>query len=258
MKRSIGVALVVGLLALAALIGRTEVRADTGGVPAEPVQAKPVEHGLKLWVFVHYAKDGDPGPVPGKGGGGPPPPPSCTDVNTQTGYGTPFAKANPSGLTFEINTGTIPSIGGTGDAVTAIQNSFATWNGVTSSYFSVSTGGSKTVPAQDGENEVAWANIVPKRVLAATWVWTDATNHVVEADVFYNNNQTWATLTTCGGSYFDVADIGTHEIGHAIGLSHYKDAEAQATMYPSAPAGEVRKTTLTAGDAQAFRVSLGP
>ena len=144
----------------------------------------------------------------------------------------------------------------TTDVVNAIKDSFAAWNGV-HNYFNASTGGTKTGPAQDGENEVGGANIVPKNVLAATWAWTDSSNQIVEADVFYNVSQPWALLSTCGGSSFDIRDIGTHEIGHTVGLDHYSDADAQATMYPSAPAGEVRKRTLTAGDETAYTNAVG-
>jgi hypothetical protein len=41
-------------------------------------------------------------------------------------------------------------------------------------------------------------------------------------------------------------------MGHVLGLNHFSDSGAQATMYPSAPADEVRKTTLTAGDTLAL------
>ena len=258
MKRRIGVAIAAVLLGLAALLSGAAVRADNGGVPAESVQAKAVGHGLKLWVFVHYAKGGKPGP-PGGGGSV-----NCTDTNSQTGFATPFAFASTSGLTFHVNNTTIPSGLSQTDVDSALTNpAAAAWNGVSgipSSYLKVATDGSETVPAQDGTSTIGWVRLVPKNVLAATWTWTNATtNRVVEADIFYNNTQPWAVFSSCPSSptsNFDVADIGTHEMGHALGLSHYSDSEAQATLYPSAPRDEVRKTTLTAGDAQAFRVAF--
>lgn len=229
------------VLASAALVG-----ADPGGIPAEPTQAKAVGKGLKLWVTVDYAKGGDPGKPPGGSSD------ICTDAD-QSGFANPFAKAKLSGLALSVNAGSAPS--GV-DALSAVSAAASAWNAVEAGYFSVAGGGTKTAPAQDGVNAVGWARLVPRNVLAATWTWTDSSGRVVEADVFYNSSQRWATLSACGGSAYDVQAVGAHELGHAVALSHYSDAQKQATMYPSAPAGEIRKRTLTSGDAAAFVQSL--
>jgi len=52
----------------------------------------------------------------------------------------------------------------------------------------------------------------------------------------------------CGGSgsLFDVQNIATHEIGHAINLGHVSDK--LQSMYPSSFAGETLKRTLGNGD----------
>jgi len=52
----------------------------------------------------------------------------------------------------------------------------------------------------------------------------------------------------CGGSgsLFDVQNIATHEIGHAINLGHVSDK--LQSMYPSSLAGETLKRTLGNGD----------
>ena len=102
-------------------------------------------------------------------------------------------------------------------AAAALQSAGGAWNSVRGGYFSISGGSSKTGPAQDGENSIGWTKIVPRKVLAATWTWTDSSNRIVEADVFYNNSHPWGILSSCGGSSFDVRDIGTHELGHARG-----------------------------------------
>ena len=247
MKRVAFVGVVVLLAAAAALVAHNDVRADEGGVPANPTQAKSVGHGLELTVTVDFVGE-EHQAKPGGGG-------SCTD-NDQSGYADPFAGARSGGLTMKVNTSTFPS-SVAGGALSALQGAGNAWNAVRGGYFSISGGSSKTGPAQDGENSTGWTKLVPRKVLAATWTWADANGRIVEADVFYNNSHPWAVLSSCGGSSFDVRDIGTHELGHAVGLSHFSDAGAQATMYPSAPAGEVRKNTLTTGDRAAFGVSLG-
>ena len=108
---------------------------------------------------------------------------------------------------------------------------------------------------------VGWARLVPKNVLAATWTYTDLKGRVTGADVFYNTSQKWSVLSGpndgCNSeSRFDIENIGTHEFGHVLGLDHVSDPGKQATMYPSAPAGEVRKRTLTTGDVFGVQASL--
>jgi hypothetical protein len=255
MKRIVAVSALVVLGAVALLAGRAEGRADAGGVPASPVSAKPVGHGLRLWVHVFYAKGGVPGPPPGHGGGGGG---SCTDVNSQTGYAAPFAASGP--VAFQADEGTFPGYLSASAVEGALSSSAETWNRAAGpNLLSVASGGSAGGPSQDGVSELGWARIVPKNVLAATWTWVNTSNQIVEADLFFNSSWTWANLASCSTSTssFDIADIATHEMGHALGLSHYSDGDAQATMYPSAPAGETRKTTLTAGDIAALDVALG-
>jgi hypothetical protein len=226
--------------------------AADGGIAATPVNGEAVGHGLKLWVHVFYAKGG------GGGGGGSV---NCMDTNTQTGYATPFAKAGA--ITLAANPTTFP----TSLTATKIENALSlsalTWNQAAGSpLLSVTFSGTATAPSRDGTSELGWARLAPKNVLAATWTWMNASNQVVEADLFYNNSWNWDTFASCPSTatgHFDVADIGTHEMGHVLGLNHLSDSGAQATMYPSAPADEIRKTTLTAGDRLALQAAIaGP
>ena len=65
-----------------------------------------------------------------------------------------------------------------------------------------------------------------KIVLAAAWVWTDADDNVVQADVFFNAFHKWGVLSACDepGKY-DVGNVGTHEFGHVVGLDHLSKGE---------------------------------
>jgi hypothetical protein len=65
----------------------------------------------------------------------------------------------------------------------------------------------------------------------------------------YNAFHRWDVFSACDASgKFEVANIGTHEVGHTVGLDHLSDGGAYATMYPTASKGEERKQTLTDGD----------
>ncbi len=258
MRRFVAVSFVLALIAVALVVGRADGRPGAGGIQVVPVNGKAVGHGMKLWVHVFYAKGGNPGPPPGHGGGGGGTV-DCTDVD-QSDYASPFAGAAP--LTFHPNTSTFPS-GFTSSAVlNALGSSAQTWNSASRgpSLLSIGSAGNATGPSQNNTSELGWARIAPKNVLAATWTWVNGSNQIVEADLFYNSSWTWDIFGGCPGSptgHFDIQDIGTHELGHALGLNHVSDANAQATMYPSAPADEVRKRTLTTGDITALGLALG-
>lgn len=220
-------------------------------VEVQEVRGKPVivnGKRLKLWVFVYPEPRGKPKP----------PPSYCTDGD-QLQQVPKFANANPSGLTFNINQNSIP-FKNKAPATQAIHDSFNAWDGVdtTNTYFTVNDTGGASGPAADGNNTVGWVYIVPRTVLAATWVWTDESNTVLQADVFFNRYHKWGVFLNCNeqGTY-EVGNVGTHEVGHTAGLDHLSDPNAYATMYPTAPKGETRKRTLTNGDAAGYVAAGG-
>lgn len=247
---TIGLALAVAaplaFLAVWRLGDRAQAQPPT--IEVKEVRGQPVivnGQELRLWVFVQPAHNGPAAP-----GGGTPA--YCTD-GAQSTTVPKFANANPNGLVFKINRDSIPIDKDL--ATQGIRDSFAAWDAVNTSspYFTINNTGGASGPAFDGNNTVGWAFIVPTYVLAATWTWTDTNNNVVQTDVFYNSFQKWGVFTTCNGqSSYEVGDIGTHEIGHTVGLNHLSDPNAYATMYPTASKGEVRKRTLTAGDAAGY------
>lgn len=209
-------------------------------IRAEPVHGVTIGPGKKLWVFV----------FPERGKGKPGPAPDCTDGD-QALYALLGFKLPPTLVPFNINYGSIPI--DKNAAVTAITNSFTTWgNAVGKSLFAVNSTGGASGPAADGNNTVGWVGIVPTYVLAGAWIWTTDINGVetvTDADIFYNLFSKWGVFSVCNAqSKFEVQNVGTHEVGHVVGLGHVSDPGAMATMYPSAPKGEVKKQTLTTGD----------
>lgn len=271
MRRRFGLSLAGMLLLAAAGAGLflslrpqpTEAQPPEDVVEARPVRAMPVpgRPGVRLWVFVF--PEHKPGHNPG--GGKPTPKPSptpsedpkCADGDQTTAV-PQFANANPDGLTFNINDGSIPIDKAAANG--AISGSFSTWDAVdtSSTYFTVNPTGGASRPELDDNNTVGWVRIVPRNVLAAAWVWTDVRNTIIEADVFYNDFHKWAVFTECDAEgKYEVGNIGTHEFGHVVGLDHLSDPDGYATMYPTASKGEVRKRTLTQGDGAGYVAAGG-
>lgn len=229
-------------------------------VKAEPIRGKPVKidgKDMKLWVFVHPERGGK-GKKPPKDDPGDEGPSAYCDDGAQDTPVPAFAAANPNGLTFNIKDDNIPL--NEPKAITAIEDAFSAWDSVDPAepYFKVNGAGGAARPVADGNNTVGWVKIVPRNVLAAAWVWTDTQGNIEQADVFFNAFHKWGVFTTCDDqSKFEVGNIGTHEFGHVVGLDHLSDGEALATMFPTASKGEVRKRTLTQGDADGYENAGG-
>ena len=267
MHRRLGaIAVLAALSTSALLLGVSASAADPGaGIPVQPVHGQALGNGVRLYVDVFYARGGNPGPPGGGGGGGGgggTSAPDCTRANddSQTGYATPFANANARGLELKVNAANQPT-SGVNDFVGALETAAASWNTAANhTVFSVNPNGGASRPTQDAISTVGWLRLVPKNVLAATWTYVDSSNTIIETDTFFNTSYTWTDSMECplsADGTFVVQNIATHEFGHSLGLSHYSDAGAQATMYPSAPPNETRKITLTEGDIAAVMSSLG-
>jgi hypothetical protein len=160
-------------------------------------------------------------------------------------------------MAFKLNAAQVPSY--LSGASSTINGAFNTWNAV-HNYYSYSSSGGASQPADDSTNTVGFGLFTGPgagSALAATWSWTDSSGRIKGADVFFNTKFTFGIFTTCNAqSTYELGDIITHEIGHTAGLAHVSDSGAQATMYPSAPAGETRKRTLTTGDKNGFEAQV--
>lgn len=74
--------------------------------------------------------------------------------------------------------------------------------------------------------------------MSETFYWWDNTGKVVDFDqIWYEPNYAYYagvdlnTMVGCSGNGEYVADVGTHEYGHALGMNH--SAVTTATMYPT-------------------------
>lgn len=108
--------------------------------------------------------------------------------------------------------------------------------------------------APDGQNEVLFGSIDGDSTIAVTYVWglfggSPKTREIIEWDmVFDQESFQWTQDGTTNPNAMDFANIATHELGHAFGLTHPDGSCADETMYAYANNGETKKITLNAGD----------
>ena len=95
---------------------------------------------------------------------------------------------------------------------------------------------------KDGINMVSdWFAGTSSYLAYTTW-WV-SNNKLTEADIVFNRNYPWGYYGEPGR--FDVQQVVTHEIGHALGLDDvYSAAHGHDTMYGYTNAGETYKRIL--------------
>lgn len=233
-------------VALAALGGTgsavdAPARRAVPAIEAVPVELRPVAPRVRLTVHTFPAPRSV---LPSPDGGD-----ACADANSQSRYAL-FARGRTGGMAFEISGRYAPrSVWAT--AEDAMLTSLGAWNAALGrSYFTARRNDAAPArAARDGVNAIGWARLRPGTTLATTWTYTDAGGRIIESDVFFNTAAPWSVLSACDSvAAFDLENVATHELGHALGLDHVGDPGGQATMYPTSPSGEIRKRSLTSGD----------
>ena len=123
---------------------------------------------------------------------------------------------------------------------TAIQAAAQGWN----------QGGSKFAFSfsSSSPHAISLADLGAGSTLASTRVeFFQSSQQMVRFSMTFNNRYTWTTAGQAG--QFDVQNIATHELGHALGLTHPAATTcAEETMWFSASAGETKKRSLEPGD----------
>jgi hypothetical protein len=115
---------------------------------------------------------------------------------------------------------------------------------------------SKIGHTTNGVNEICFEDINQSGVIAVTFVWgtmggPSGKREIKEFDQIYDDDGdwTWGDVVASGNdTYMDLANIATHELGHAFGMDHPSSKYPLETMYAYATEGETIKRDLHAGD----------
>jgi hypothetical protein len=131
----------------------------------------------------------------------------------------------------------------------AVQNSINTWEA------EEHPAGSIFVQSANANVPIKWAYIDGAGgTLAVTSVtYYTASKAIVRAPVTFDSGDLWKVYSqlscTGQGNSFDIENVGTHELGHVLGLDHARRTmDSALTMWPYASQGETLKRTLGTGD----------
>lgn len=147
----------------------------------------------------------------------------------------------------------------------ALMASFQAWEDVPTSTVAFTRGPDTTsrASAGDGQFELFWLEnsestgdgLNVTGVLALTRIQLSASGEIVDAATAFNGvGFHWAVDgRSDSNNTVDIQEVATHEIGHAIGLSH--SPIGGATMYPRTIAGRTQSRTLGSDDIIAASVA---
>ncbi len=179
--------------------------------------------------------------------------PVCTDPDSAAVTSSAEWKLPSSNWTYRLNPSSVPSSVGSANLATIVTNSVLTWEAPLGGTKPTLVAGANTTLARsryDGQNIIAWGN-TSRLALGVTYIWYyPSTGLAVDVDTIMNRRVRWSWGPVCGANSYDAADVMIHELGHWYGLDdEYDTPYLENTMYGYASLGEVKKTTLTSGDA---------
>lgn len=144
----------------------------------------------------------------------------------------------------------------------ALESSLAAWSAISGLELRAEPGSADAVPGYDAargnHNDILFAMEEwpwEARAVAVTLMTVDANAHaVLDADIVLNARQhrfKKLDAEDASGSYDDLQNVLTHELGHALGLGH--SARSDAAMFSQTIRGEVNKRALSPDDHEGVR-----
>jgi len=235
------------------LVGVPSAQPPGGGHPSEDEEFEattpenPLPPGISQRVFIHLPRSHKGGHLG-----------TCTPT-TNAGandFGLTGWRLPSAGITWKLNTATLPPTVGVQPALTALTAAFATWTGADRKekfYYGGTTSAKR--PQLDYVNGVMWGKI-SAGAIAITYVWYyTGMGIIADIDTVFNSHYPWAVFNSAKGECqatpdaYDVQDIATHEFGHWVGLDDlYSTYDRDLTMYGYGAGGELTKRTLGVGD----------
>lgn len=234
-------------------------------IPAPPdisgVYEVPEKTGMKVRVFAHPAKPTPP-PRPGTS---PSPSPSAavsnllvcglTDPDSSSVVGKAGWRIPDGNITYLLNTSSVPSTVGSGNLAGIVKSGFDQYKSASFNKINFVQGSNTSANRArlDGKNIISWGR-ASSGTLGVTYVWYyPSTGLTAEIDTIMNNRYKWSfsnSLTCADNASYDAKNIMIHELGHWMGLDdEYNFADfGNNTLYGYGSLGEVKKSSLTAGD----------
>ena len=246
--RKVLVALLVAALLTALSAAAVAARPDRPAVPAA--------EDIERVVFIHYKAPekpswaGGPKDKPGDDNGG--------YKLFRGGVKWSDAALGENGVSYRINTGSIPAYLVNLDAVAQIKAAFEAWDAKTTKELFNDTVVVTSIAGADGDgvNVIVWVDLGTSSVIAVTTFWYNVkTKELLEFDIEFNTRFIWGIDPDGEGDGYilegamDIKNIATHEVGHTLVLDDlYQKQYAQLTMYGYSDYGEVKKVSLEPGD----------
>lgn len=175
--------------------------------------------------------------------------------------GTPLYWQNPGNIGITINSAGSADIQD-GSAETALRNAIAAWNGAgeTAAHLVEDTSPSQQARTDWGSHGVHLVLFEESNssgffpagsgIVAVTPVFFYSNGRIADADVLFNGYGYQFTTSGTPGR-FDVADVGTHELGHLLGLDH--TGWAGASMYPYVDPTTILHRSLSLDEVRGLR-----
>ena len=157
---------------------------------------------------------------------------------------------------------TVYTLGAPSGAFGAVTPAFAEWDEYTSTEIynppvENYVDDPPSVEVRDEENTMSWDVIDgPGGIIAVCyyWYWVN-TKKLIEVDIVFDKDETWGIGS---GSFFDIQNIATHELGHTLVLGDLRSPKDGAlTMHAYTWLGDITKRDLGSGDILGIRAIYG-